>query len=201
MPRKVIPLVQGEKYHIYNRGVDKRTVFEDKDDFLRFYISLDVFNKVEPTVNFNFARDKERQEKDSLVQIIAYCLLPNHFHLILEQVSENGISEFMKRINGGYTSYFNDKYERSGSLFQGTFKRIHINTAEYYSYLFAYVNENHFVHRIPRQDDICYSSSRHYQKLARSILLPDVNEQYDGVEMVALALKIATHREILKSEE
>lgn len=201
MPRKVIPLVQGEKYHIYNRGVDKRSVFQDKDDYLRFYISLDVFNEVEPIVNFNFARDKEPPRKDPLVQVIAYCLLPNHFHLILEQVSENGISEFMKRINGGYTSYFNDKYERSGSLFQGTFKRIHIDTNEYYSYLFAYVNENHFVHQLPREDDICYSSSRHYQKKARSVILPEVNEPYDEIEMIALAQNIAENREILKSEK
>ena len=202
MPRKIIPLVNGEMYHIYNRGVDKRIVFKSKADYLRFYMSLDVFNSLTPSHNFEAAKNKERKTADKLVQIHAYSLLPNHFHLILEQLCENGISEFMKRVSGGYTSYFNDRHNRSGVLFQGAFKRIHIDTEEYFNYLFAYVNENHYVHGLQRSDDIFCSSSKHYSQDVRSKILPEVKEQffYDPNENLKLAKEIKTKREILKTE-
>lgn len=83
---------------------------------------------------------------DPLVEIIAYCLNPNHYHLILKQVSERGIEKFMHKVSTGYTNYFNKKNERSGSLFQGPFKAIHVDSNEYLLYLSAYVNRNHFIH-------------------------------------------------------
>ncbi len=200
MARKVIELVSGEKYHVYNRGTDKRNIFSSKSDFVRFYMSLDVFNTIEPTHNFEDSKNKERLLDDRLVQVYAYSLLPNHFHLILEQLVDGGISEFMKRVAGGYTSYFNDKEERSGSLFQGTFKRIHIDTDEYYNYLFSYVNENHFVHEINRPNEICYSSSFHYQGLFCSKILPSKSTKYDLKESIKIAKMIAEERRILKTE-
>lgn len=202
MPRKIIPLITGEKYHVYNRGVDKRVVFESKADYLRFYMSLDVFNTIDPSHNFEAAKNRDRKTCAKLVQIHAYSLLPNHFHLIIEQLCENGVSEFMKRVSGGYTSYFNDRHGRSGVLFQGVFKRIHIDKDEYFNYLFAYVNENHFVHKLKRDDDIFYSSSKHYSKFLKSKLLPELEESfvYDTKESIKLALDIADKREIIETE-
>jgi putative transposase len=84
----------------------------------------------------------------NLVEIICYCLNPNHYHFVLKQIIEGGISEFMKRISGGYTNYFNTKYQRSGSLFQGPFKAIHIDSNEYLLWLSAYVNANAQIHNI-----------------------------------------------------
>lgn len=110
MARKNIPLVTGEKYHIFNRGVDKRDVFLDQYDYLRFYQSLAFFNTIEPTVNYRLAKSSyTKQNEKKLVNIEAYSLLPNHFHLIVEQIVDGGISEFLKRVSGGYTSYFNEK--------------------------------------------------------------------------------------------
>lgn len=82
------------------------------------------------------------------MNIIAYCLNPNHFHFILEQLVDSGVSEFMKRLSGGYTSYFNQKHERSGSLFQGAFKDAHIDSNEYLLHVSAYVNLNDRVHQL-----------------------------------------------------
>lgn len=148
--------MQGEYYHIYNRGVDKRAIFGDIFDVLRFYQSMEEFNVIEPIGSiyenrFN-KKDKtklgrETSKSGKLVDIVAYCLNPNHFHFILIPLVENGISEFMKRLLGGYTKFFNTKYKRSGALFQGLFKDVHIDTDEYLMYVSAYVNLNNRVHK------------------------------------------------------
>jgi len=187
-------------YHIFNRGVDKRDTYTSKNDYIRFYLSLDVFNTIQPSSNFEDSKNKQRSKGDRLVQIYAYSLLPNHFHLIVKQCVDGGISEFMKRIQGGYTSHFNEKYNRSGALFQGRFKRIHIDTEEYYQYLFVYVNENHYVHDVQRLDEVCYSSSIHYQNIAKSRLLLEDQVKYNLHESKELAKLIATQRRILKAE-
>lgn len=137
-----VNLAVGEIYHIFNRGVDKRIIFADQKDLDRFFLSMISFNSVEPIGSLyeqSFLKDEIKQP---LVNFVAYNLLPNHFHLILEQVSEGGISQFMKRLQGGYTWYFNNKYKRSGSLFQGAFKSIHIDSNEYLLHVSAYVNLN-----------------------------------------------------------
>jgi len=200
MARTIVQLITGERYHLFNRGVDKRIVFEDKEDYLRFYQSLDVFNTIEPSHNFIFSRNKIRTQEEKLVQIYAYSLLPNHFHLVVEQLVDGGVGDFMKRVLGGYTSYFNEKNIRTGSLFQGTYKRIHIDSSEYYNYLIAYVNENHFVHNIKRDTDICYSSSEHYQKNKKSKHIPVIKGQYSFQDNKDLAKDISEKREIMLSE-
>ncbi len=146
----------GEFYHIYNRGVDKRIVFSDEQDMHRFFKSLVEFNVADPIGSLYENHFRHREElggrisksDERLVNIVAYCLNPNHFHLILEQLTDGGISEFMKRMGGGYTNYFNNKNKRSGSLFQGKFKAIHIDSNEYVLHLSAYVNLNDRVHKL-----------------------------------------------------
>jgi REP element-mobilizing transposase RayT len=148
-----IPLANEEIYHIYNRGTDKRTIFEDPYDFQRFFQSLQEFNTLDPIGSiYEHSFIKKEQlgslapKSESLVEIIAYCLNPNHFHLLLKQVSANGISKFMQKVGTGYTNYFNKKQDRSGSLFQGTFKSIHVDSNEYLLHLSVYVNLNDKVH-------------------------------------------------------
>ena len=150
------PFVSGEYYHVYNRGVDKRMIFSSQDDVDRFFQSMDEFNVVEPIGSIyensflkeQLGNETPKLEEKKLVNIIVYCLNPNHYHLILEQVTENGISKFMKRLNGGYTNYFNEKEKRSGSLFQGVFKAVHIDSNEYLLYVSAYVNLNDHIHQL-----------------------------------------------------
>lgn len=143
----------GELFHIYNRGVDKRIIFSDPSDRDRFFQSLLEFNTVDPIGSIyenSFRRLGSETPKlsEKIVNIVAYCLNPNHFHFILEQLVDGGISQFMKRLGGGYTNYFNNKYERSGSLFQGVFKSIHIDSNEYLLHVSAYVNLNDRVHQL-----------------------------------------------------
>ena len=85
-------------------------------------------------------------EEEKLVEFVAYCLNPNHFHFLLKQVSDGGAQEFMHRLGGGYTKYFNHRYKRVGSLFQGPFKAIHVDNDEYLLHLSAYINLNDRVH-------------------------------------------------------
>jgi len=162
-----VQFANGEYYHIYNRGVDKRDVFLDDEDYLRFLTALREFNTTEPIgslyeKNSKFPEAKppylrrglaSGEESDALVEIVCYCLNPNHFHLILKQLQEKGISKFMLKVSTGYTMFFNNKYERSGSLFQGVFKAIHIDSNEYLLYLSAYVNGNNFIHGYDKDND------------------------------------------------
>lgn len=140
----------GEYYHVFNRGVEKRKIFLAESDYERFLVYLKKFNCVDPVYSLyrlnNLPVEVKTLQKKRLVDIISYCLNPNHFHLILKQKESNGISEFMKRIGVGYTGYFNFHQRRSGVLFQGSYKSIRIKSTAHLLYLSAYVSDNHFIH-------------------------------------------------------
>ncbi|MBP9751719.1 MAG: transposase [Candidatus Moranbacteria bacterium] len=160
-----------EYYHIYNRGTDKRTIFSDDEDLNRFLQSMVEFNATDPigslyqnsfrkkTQLSGLASKHEQEEKENLVAIVAYCLNPNHYHFILKQISERGIERYMHRLGTGYTRYFNEKNERTGSLFQGTFKSIHIDSNEYLLHVSAYVNLNDRVHQLDKLSGLASKSS------------------------------------------
>lgn len=132
-------------YHVFNRGVEKRKVFVDSGDHARFVHGLYEFNDKNAALNFYRTlnvrsrtshievpyigtRNIAVKARDKLVDIIAWCLMPNHFHLLLRQAQENGVSLFMQKVGTGFTNFFNLKYERSGVLFQGKYKAVPINT-------------------------------------------------------------------------
>lgn len=142
----------GEYYHIYNRGVDKRSVILDKKDSDRFLESVKLFNTKNPIGSiYEFKRyGDETATANKLVEIVCYCVNPNHFHFLLKEVKEGGISQFMKRLSGGYTWYFNNRHKRSGSLFQGVFKSVHIQSNEQLLHTSAYINLNWKAHQINR---------------------------------------------------
>lgn len=148
-------LVSGEIYHIYNRGVDKRDIFMEDDDRVRFAHDLFEFNDKNPTPNLTiYLKPKnnkikevglpniKRKPREILVEILAYCLMNNHFHLLIRQKSKNGITEFMRKIGTGYTNYFNKKYDRNGALFQGKFKSVHVKSDSHLMYLPIYIHLN-----------------------------------------------------------
>ena len=146
---RILPFSTGEYYHIYNRGTEKRDIFLDKADYLRFIVLLYISNNIEAVHISNlreqgkFLRDIINLErKETLVDIGTYCLMPNHFHLLIKEKREGGISEFMKKISTGYSMYFNKRYERTGRLFEGTFKSVHADSDEHLKYLFAYIHLN-----------------------------------------------------------
>lgn len=133
-----------EFYHVYNRGVDKRVIFLDDNDRKRFYYLLFLCNGDNPfeVSDLNLKRVFDFERGESLVDIGVVCLMDNHFHLLLHEKKENGISEFMHKISTAYTMYFNRKYKRTGSLFEGRFKAEHIDNDRHLNYLFAYIHLN-----------------------------------------------------------
>ncbi|PID83131.1 hypothetical protein CSB11_02950 [Candidatus Campbellbacteria bacterium] len=136
MAKRKIEFVENEYYHVFNRGVDKRIIFKDKGDLNYFFNRLSDLNsnlsseRNKQNANHRYRKLKTeiRVSDQPLVSIISYCLLPNHFHLVLKQEAENGISKFMQKLGTSYTMYFNEKYKRTGSLFAGKFKAKHISS-------------------------------------------------------------------------
>jgi len=144
MTRK-ITLAPGEFYHIYNRGTEKIKIFHNKNNYLRFLTLLYLCNSELPvTANFRGSTSNifQTDRGNSLIEICAYCLMPNHFHLILKEKEDGGVSKFMQKLITGYTMYFNKSNDRSGSLFQGRFKAVLCDNDEYLSYLIAYIHLN-----------------------------------------------------------
>ncbi len=147
MERK-ISFAENEFYHLYNRGVDKRKIYLSASDYRRFLALLYLANSTAPAHLANLLRGKQLKDLSTitrehpLVAIGAFCLMPNHFHILLTPLVEHGISKFMLKLETGYSMYFNKKYERSGALFQGKFKAEHASSDNYLKYLYAYIHLN-----------------------------------------------------------
>jgi len=143
MSLRKVPFAPGEYYHIYNRGNSKQTIFHDKADYDRFLKLLFLSNGEENfKVQFIGKNIYEFNRGKELVHVGAYCLMPNHFHLLLTQAQDGGISKFIQKLSTGYSMYYNKKYERSGTLFEGKFKSQHAGEDNYMKYLFSYIHLN-----------------------------------------------------------
>ena len=125
----------------------------DPEDVARFFVCMSFFNTRDPIGSvYEYSREELQfgslaSKKKKLINFVAFCLNQNHYHFILEPLVDDGIQKFMHRLSTGYTNYFNEKYKRSGSLFQGTYKAIHANSNEYLLHLSVYVNLNYKVHK------------------------------------------------------
>ncbi len=147
-------LVEGETYHVYNRGAHKKEVFLKEEDYRRFTLLLYLANNTERIHLSNLLSSKKYQGQSllkifeekladkSLVDLIAYCLMPNHFHLVLRPKKEGSLTLFMKKLLTAYSMYFNTKYDHSGVLFQGPFKSRHIGEEAYFRYIYSYIHLN-----------------------------------------------------------
>ncbi len=135
-----------EYYHVYNRGTEKRNVFMRENDYRRFLALLYLTNQIEATElklqGRTLEEISEPRNGERLVDIAAYCLMPNHFHLLVREVADGGISKFMQKLTTGYTMYFNKQNKRSGALFQGKFKATHVDNDRYLRYLISYIHLN-----------------------------------------------------------
>lgn len=135
-----------ELYHVLNRGVDKRNVVMDDFDRFRFVHSLFVFNDTH-VLNPNHGRKGEvlkAFDRDPLVYIHAWCLMDNHYHLLVSPINDDLklLSQFIKKLNMGYARYFNERHERSGYLWQGKYKKIHIEKDAHFLYIPFYIHLN-----------------------------------------------------------
>lgn len=158
MAERKIQFVNGEIYHIVMRAIDGINLFCDKQDYLRMIHDLFEFNDINPTLStfragcyrgkFNATRqglvalnEKSKRKRKLLVEILAFCLMSNHVHLLIRQLRVNGISKFMQKF-GGYTAYYNKKHKRKGHLFQGKFRAVHIKNNEQLMTVFVYIHTN-----------------------------------------------------------
>ena len=128
-------------YHIFNRGVEKRRIFLSDKDYGRFLNSLKHYSQEKGKLS-RAALKKVDDKTWNPVEVVAYCLMPNHFHLLIKQVSDSGVSLFMNHLANSYTKYFNTKYKRVGPLFQGAFKSVPIESDEQLIHLSRYIHLN-----------------------------------------------------------
>lgn len=131
-------------YHLYNRGVEKRQIFLDEQDYktylsyLKFYLSSPPLRGETP----KYFPSQQLCNHSQQVTLLAYCLMPNHFHLMLRQYSLDGIDHFMRSMSTKYARYFNTRYQRVGHLFQGTYKAVRVTSEEQFTYLTKYIHRN-----------------------------------------------------------
>lgn len=126
-------------YHIYNRGVEKRIIFNDELDYKMFLSYLKSYLSPRQPKQVRPVRESKIFEQ---IQLICYCLMPNHLHLLIKQTTQFAIIDFMRRITNAYTKYFNERYKRIGPLFQGRYKAVLVTEEPYLLHLTRYIHLN-----------------------------------------------------------
>lgn len=166
--------IPGGYYHVYNRGVEKRDIFLDRSDYTHFLKLIESYLVPKLPPSDKLVRDTTYWRStlaDGEVTLLCFCLMSNHFHLILKQKNEDGITKFMRRISNAYVRYFNKKYERVGGLFQGKFKSVLIDNESYLLHLSRYIHQNPEVGPL---DTFPYSSYQNFTgKTRQGWLKPD----------------------------
>lgn len=145
MPYRTTPLVNDQIYHIFNRGVAKLPIFTEKRDYDRFLETIYYYQFQGPKPQFSQLKrfkDFKFEKNKKIVEIICYCLMPNHYHFLVKQLEENGISEYISKISNSYTKFFNTKHNRVGPLFQGQFKAVRIGYEEQFIHVSRYIHLN-----------------------------------------------------------
>lgn len=179
MPYRSTPFVNGHFYHVFNRGVEKRKIFLEKMDHQRLIDTLYYYQFSGPKPRFSYRKRFQRNEfnkNPKIVEIVCYCLMPNHFHLLLRQVKDKGIQEFIRKVANSYTKYFNTKYKRVGPLLQGPFKAVLIETEEQLLHLSRYIHLNPYVSGLTKDwQNFPYSS---FQEFSGTSSLPLCSTNY-----------------------
>lgn len=141
MPSRHIEKTYAEDsfYHVFNRGVEKRNIFIEDIDYKYF---LHLFERY---LNNEKKLDKYYREAPSYsenIELVAYCLMPNHFHMLVYQKDKDAMQKFMRSIGTAYSMYFNKKYKRVGNLFQDRYKAVLINDNSYFAHISRYIHLN-----------------------------------------------------------
>lgn len=149
MPYRITPFIDQSFYHIYNRGVEKRNIFSEGRDYQRFLKTTYYYQFTGKKPPFSkkhhlLYRKQDFTKNPKSIEIVCYCLMPNHFHLLIQQnqLRDGGIHKFMQKVLNSYTKYFNTKNERIGPLLQGTFKAVPIESDEQLIHVSRYIHLN-----------------------------------------------------------
>ncbi len=171
-------------YHIYNRGVEKRDIFLDEKDYVTFLGCLKLYLTPSKPVDHRLARtlqgsslsdiqkviyapSRQPNNHEKTIELVSYCLMPNHFHLLLRQVNKDSMNRFMRSLGTRYSMYFNKKYSRVGHLFQGIYKAVMVEQENQFLWLTKYIHRNP-LKLASYKDDPCklagypYSSYKNY---------------------------------------
>jgi putative transposase len=153
MPYRKEEFANEEIYHVILRGLNDNMIFKDINDYYRGIFSIYEFNNSN-SIEIRKRREERKKEKasggpssaidkrDKLVEILCFCFMPNHIHLLVKQSQNKGITKFMSKIGTGYAGYFNRKYERKGYVFQNRFRSIHIDNDNQFRIVFNYIHAN-----------------------------------------------------------
>ncbi|MEK7503929.1 MAG: transposase [Patescibacteria group bacterium] len=159
------PLVSGEYYHVFNRGVAKQNVFSSDSDYRQAILSLDYYQysnlpmKLSRYKQLTLEGQREVKSKiedldSKLVQVVAFVLMPNHWHFLLKQIADEGVSQFIGQFCNSYTRYYNTRHSRVGHVFQGTFKSVHIESQEQLIHLSRYIHLNPYAASIIKKSEL-----------------------------------------------
>lgn len=175
MPGRKVPLVTGEIYHVFNRGIDKRPTFTQDAEYIRAIEAIIFYRLIgQPCPLSKFlCLDAQKQAELRLalngkisISLIAYCLMPNHFHLLIRQEVDGGISKYLSNFQNSYTKYFNAVHERNGPLFLNQFKAVRIESEEQLLHVSRYIHLNpyssHMIDSIRKLPDYPWSSFKDY---------------------------------------
>lgn len=168
MPGRLTPIVSGEYYHVFNRGISHQQTHVTKRDYCRFIKAARYYLFKETPIKYANLSILSLEDREHLwkqlhrksikqASLVAYCLMPNHFHLVLRQEEENGIAKFMGNLCNSYTRYFNIRHNRSGPLFQGKFKAVHIQTDKQLLHVVRYVHLNPYTGHVIKSIEDCFS--------------------------------------------
>lgn len=212
MPGRKTPLVNNEFYHIYNRGCDKRDIFLKNRDYRRFQLTFYYYQFENPKPRFSkFAKSDFKNFKPDdtkkLVEILCYCLMPNHFHFLVKQLKDNGISIFLSKLCNSYTKYYNTKYPRVGPLLQGKYQNVLIESEEQLIHTSRYIHLNPVVSGIVKNPiDYIWSSYPEYireeifcntETIGGLFVSPQKYEEFTDAQIdYGITLEILKHKAI-----
>ena len=153
VPYRTVPFVSNQVYHVFNRSIARLPIFIEKNDYQRVLDLVNYYRFSKPPLRFSHYKRLSKEQKiefeklhmvnnKSVLNILAYCIMPNHFHFLLRPKKDNAISDFMRNIQNGYSKYFNTKTERTGSLFQFMFKAVRMETDQQLLHVSRYIHLN-----------------------------------------------------------
>ncbi len=185
-------------YHVYSRGVNKRVIFIDDSDYSVF------LNLLKRYLSKEVSKDRYKRVYENMsnkVEVLAYCLMPNHFHLLLYQKSEQGMPDLLQRILTSYSMYFNKKYRRSGQLFQDAYKAKHISSDEYLEHISRYIHLNHSNWRRWGFSSLgCYLNEKQVDWLSPESILGLFKDKNDYLDFVSDYVDYKNSLDTIKAE-
>lgn len=203
--------IENGLYHVYNRGVEKRNIFLDEQDYsvflhlLKYYLSPVDDKTAHPLLEFqkfSVVKPKPLSNIGEEIELLAYCLMPNHFHLLVRQISKDGMTKLLRRISTTYSMYFNKRYKRVGYLFQGRYKAAFIDSDNYLIHVSRYIHLNP-LDLLKRSNlfNYPYSSYPNFVGTKRAIWLkPEfILKYFDTSKMLPFLNKYPSYKEFVES--